>query len=262
MARVRLDEELVRQGLFPDVDSAYRSVLAGEVSTTSRRLDSPGEQVAPGIELHVRGRRSYVSRGGTKLEHGLDAFGVSPEGLACLDIGCSTGGFTHCLLTRGAASVVAVDVGYAQFDWGLRQDGRVELLERTNVVDIATPERAGTIELAVCDVSFTSISNIVDAVVELLAPGGRFLTLVKPQFEAAREQVGQGGVVRDASVWREVLVRCSSQLAEAGLAPGACCASPIAGAKGNREFLMLAELGGESQDLVRDIDAAIAEASA
>lgn len=257
MARVRLDEELVRQGLFDDVDSAYRAVLAGEVSTSSRRLTSPGEQVAPGIELHVRGRKAYVSRGGEKLSHALDVFAVSPEGLSCLDIGCSTGGFTDCLLTRGAAHVLAVDVGYAQFDWKLRQDGRVELLERTNIVDVATPERAGSIELAVCDVSFTSIANILPAVVELLGEGGRFLTLVKPQFEAAREEVGPGGIVRDEGVWASVLERVAGQLAEAGLAPQALCASPIAGAKGNREFLMFAQAGAQPAQL--DIQAAIAE---
>lgn len=123
--RPRLDEELVRQGFFRDTDEALRSVLAGEVSTTNRRLSSPGERVKPGIKLHVRGHIPYVSRGGLKLQQGLDAFNVSPEGLACLDVGCSTGGFTDCLLRRGAASVLSVDVGYAQFDWSLRNDPRV-----------------------------------------------------------------------------------------------------------------------------------------
>ena len=243
MARVRLDEELVRQGFFSNADDAARHVMAGDVSTTNRRLSSPGEQVRPGIELHVRGHIPYVSRGGLKLAGALDAFGVDPSGLSCLDVGCSTGGFTDCLLRRGAAGVLAVDVGYAQFDWSLRQDPRVELLERTNMVDLAGTGRAGSSDLAVCDVSFTSVGMVLAAVCELLGPAGRFLTLVKPQFEASRDEVGEGGVVRDPSVWLSCLARMRDQFAQAGLVPVACCASPVTGAKGNHEFLLLGERG-------------------
>ena len=150
--RVRLDAELVNQGFFPSKDDALRAVLAGEVSTTDRRLTAPGEQVRPGIELHVRGRVPYVSRGGLKLEHGLSALGVDPTGLACVDVGCSTGGFTDCLLKHGAARVLAVDVGRAQFDWSLRQDSRVELLERTNIVDVPDlPGKGGAYQHALYD---------------------------------------------------------------------------------------------------------------
>ena len=179
MARRRLDEELVEQGFFRTTGDAMRAVMAGDVSGPSMRYTSAGTQVRPGCELHVRGSLPYVSRGGLKLERGLDAFGVDPTGLACLDVGCSTGGFTDCLLARGAASVLSVDVGYAQFDWSLRQDARVELLERTNIVDVPTPERAGIIDLAVCDVSFTSVLTVLPAVCELLGPHGRFLTSPK-----------------------------------------------------------------------------------
>ena len=243
MARRRLDEELVSQGLFASTDDALRSVLAGEVSTAGRRLTSAGEQVRPGLPLHVRGHLAYVSRGGLKLERGLDVFDVDPAGLRCLDVGCSTGGFTDCLLKHGAASVLAVDVGYAQFDWSLRQDARVTLLERTNITEVPTSERAGTIDLAVCDVSFTSVRTVLPAVMELLAARGSLLALVKPQFEAARAEVGEGGVVSDPAVQLRVLEEVAHACAAAGLAPCGACPSPIRGHKGNREFLLLGRRG-------------------
>lgn len=245
--RHRLDEELVAQGLFATRDDALRAVMAGDVSTEGRRMDSPGEQVRPGIPLHVRGSVPYVSRGGLKLERGLDAFGVSPAGLSCLDVGCSTGGFTDCLLRRGAASVLAVDVGYAQFDWSLRQDGRVTLRERTNAVDLPDEGNRETIDLAVCDVSFTSVVTVLPAVLWLLKDQGRFLTLVKPQFEAGRDQVGEGGVVVDPAVWRASLGKVAGAFRQAGLAVAGCCPSPITGHKGNHEFLLLGERRGEDR---------------
>lgn len=239
--RRRLDEELVAQGYFATADEAMRAVLAGEVSSEGRRLTSAGERVREGVELHVRGAKGFVSRGGLKLERGLEAFGVDPEGLSCLDVGCSTGGFTDCLLRHGAAGVLAVDVGYAQFDWGLRQDGRVTLLERTNVVDVPTPEREGTVDLAVCDVSFTSVLAVLPAVCRLLSPAGAFLTLVKPQFEAGRKDVGEGGVVRDPAVRLAALARVAAAFADAGLSVRGACPSPITGHKGNVEYLLLGE---------------------
>lgn len=239
--RHRLDQELVDQGFFSSVSDALRAVLAGDVSGDNRRMTSPGEQVRPGISLHVRGHLPYVSRGGLKLEHGLDELGVDARGLVCLDVGCSTGGFTDCLLRRGAAHVTAVDVGYVQFDWSLRHDERVELFERTNIVDLPalTPRR---FELAVCDVSFTSVVTILPAVVELLAPGGAFLTLVKPQFEAPREDVGEGGVVRDPAVRQAALAKVQDAFEQAGLRVMGSCESPITGHKGNVEFLLLGRL--------------------
>ena len=249
MARRRLDEELVAQGFFRTCDDAMRAVMAGDVSGRSMRYSSAGTQVRPGCELHVRGSVPYVSRGGLKLAGGLEALGVDPSGLACLDVGCSTGGFTDCLLRRGAASVLSVDVGYAQFDWSLRQDSRVTLLERTNIVDVPTPERAGTIDLAVCDVSYTSVLTVLGAVCELLGPEGRFLTLVKPQFEAARDEVGEGGIVRDAAVRLRALERVARAFAERGLVPAGACASPIRGAKGNHEYLLLGVRGGQAAPL-------------
>ncbi len=237
--RRRLDLELMEQGLFATQDDAMRAVLAGEVSTSDRRLTAPGEQVRPGIPLHVKGRVPYVSRGGLKLERGLDEFNVVVEGLDCLDVGCSTGGFTDCLLRRGAATVLAVDVGYAQFDWSLRQDARVTLVERTNVLDLPSHPAARMVQLAVCDVSFTSVLTILPAVCALLEPGGSFLTLVKPQFEAVRNDVGEGGVVRDESVRRAALARVSAGMEAAGFRIVGSCVSPIHGRKGNEEYLLL-----------------------
>lgn len=236
--RVRLDAELVRQGLFPTTGEAQRAVMAGDVSTVDRRLDHPGEQVTPGIFLHVRSSSPYVSRGGIKLERGLTYFGVDPTGLRCLDVGCSTGGFTDCLLKHGAASVLSVDVGRAEFSWELRGDPRVELLERTNICDLPGTGRNGSIDLAVCDVSFTSVRTVLSAVMALLAPDGAFLTLVKPQFEAPREDVGAGGVVRDQAVRDAAVESIASAFAQAGLAVQGSCESPITGHKGNVEYLL------------------------
>ena len=241
--RVRLDAELVARGFFSSTDDALRAVMAGEVSTSDRRLSSPGELVRPGIELHVRGRKPYASRGGLKLERGLEALGVDPAGLRCVDVGCSTGGFTDCLLKHGAAHVLAVDVGRAQFDWSLRQDPRVTLMEQTNIVDVPDlPGQEGSYQLAVCDVSFTSVVTVLPAVVRLLGAGGTFLTLVKPQFEAPREAVGAGGVVRSEDVRKEALAKVSRAMEEAGFALGGSCESPITGHKGNVEYLLVGRL--------------------
>lgn len=243
MARVRLDDELISQGICADRADALRTLMAGLVSSGGQRLTSPGMKVAPGIELHVKGRIPYVGRGGLKLAGALDAFEVDPSGLHCLDVGCSTGGFTDCLLKRGATHVVSVDVGRAQFDWSLRNDDRVTLLERTNIVDVPELGHRGAFDLAVCDVSFTSIRTILPAVLELLSPDGAFLTLVKPQFEADATDVGEGGIVRDPSVHARVLASTIELFAESGLAPLDVCASPITGAKGNREFFLLGARG-------------------
>lgn len=247
MKRVRLDDELVSQGICADRADALRTLMAGDVSARGERLTSPGMKVEPGIELHVKGRLPYVGRGGLKLEGALDAFDVSPSGLACADIGCSTGGFTDCLLKRGAASVVSIDVGRAQFAWSLRNDDRVTLLERTNVTDVPGLGYSGRFDLVVCDVSFTSIAHIIDAVAVMLAPGGRFLTLVKPQFEAPASDVGEGGIVRDPDVRRRVLEDVVALVARYGLTPEGVCVSPITGAKGNVEFFLLCSNDGSDE---------------
>lgn len=261
--RRRLDAELVEQGLFSSRDEAMRAVLAGDVCTSDRRMEFPGEQVRPGIELHVRGRIPYVGRGGLKLERALDAFGVDPRGMACLDVGCSTGGFTDCLLKRGAASVLAVDVGYAQFDWGLRTDPRVTLRERTNMVDLPDDENRHGIDLAVCDVSFTSVRTVLPAVVEMLREeDSAFLTLVKPQFEAERDEVGDGGIVSDPTVHLRALSDVAQAFCEEGLRPVAACPSPIRGHKGNREFLLLGRTATGHLTCGLDLEAVVSDGAA
>lgn len=239
MRKVRLDDELVNQGICADRADALRTCMAGLVSARGERLTSPGMKVQTGIELHVKGRSRYVGRGGLKLEGALDAFELEPQGLHCLDIGCSTGGFTDCLLQRGAAGVVSVDVGRAQFDWALRNDERVTLLERTNVNALPAQGYDRCFDLVVCDVSFTSIANIVDSVCAVLKPGGIFCTLVKPQFEAAAEEVGEGGVVADPNVRRKTLVSNICLFVEKGFEPLDVCTSPIHGAKGNTEYFLM-----------------------
>ncbi len=235
---------MVAQGICADRDEALRLCMAGLVSCGGERLQSPAAPVKPGCEIHVKGHIPYVGRGGLKLAGALDALAVDPAGLTCIDIGCSTGGFTDCLLQRGASRVVAVDVGRAQFAWSLRNDDRVELLERTNVVDVPALGYRAAFDLAVCDVSFTSVRAVLPAVLEVLKPVGRFLTLVKPQFEARADEVGEGGVVRDPAVHARVLREAIDLFADSGLTPCDICASPITGAKGNREFFLLGARGG------------------
>lgn len=267
MTRVRLDEELVAQGICQDTADALRTLMAGLVSSGGERLSSPGMRVKPGIPLHVKGRIPYVSRGGLKLAGALDALGVDPRGLRCLDVGCSTGGFTDCLLRRDAVSVVAVDVGRAQFDWSLRNDARVTLLERTNAADLPALGYHGCCDLAVCDVSFTGVGSVIDAVCAALSDEGAFLSLIKPQFEARADEVGEGGIVHDPAIWRSVLEQSVALFAERGLMPRGLCASPITGAKGNHEFFLLgrrdpvdAGSSAPAFDAERAIDAAIERA--
>ena len=236
--RVRLDDELVSQGICADRADALRTLMAGLVSSGGERLTSPGMKVKPGVSLHVKGRIPYVGRGGLKLEGALDAFSIDPAGLSCLDVGCSTGGFTDCLLKRGAAHVVSVDVGRAQFDWSLRQDSRVTLYERTNINELPKKGVDHCIDLAVCDVSFTSIGRIIDAVLSCLKPDGAFCTLVKPQFEAEACDVGEGGIVTDPAVRASALTKNIRLFADCGLYPVDVCVSPIHGAKGNVEFFL------------------------
>ena len=265
MKRVRLDDELISQGICADRADALRTLMAGLVSSGGERLTSPGLKVTPGLPLHVKGRIPYVGRGGLKLEGALDAFGIDPTGLACLDVGCSTGGFTDCLLKRGAATVVSVDVGRAQFDWSLRQDDRVTLHERTNVTQLPELGYAGAIDLAVCDVSFTSIANIIDAVLACLAPIGAFCTLVKPQFEAPAALVGEGGIVTDPAVRRDTLVAAVELFAAKGLFPVDVCVSPIHGAKGNVEFFLYGTRlapGERSDDVLQSQVSALSEKAA
>jgi len=249
----RLDVLLVERGLAESRTQAQALVLAGLVPGHEK----PGEQVDERAQLELKGRPPYVSRGGEKLAHALDAFGLDPAGLDCLDVGASTGGFTDVLLQRGAARVVAVDVGYGQLHERLRADERVVVLERTNAR--ALDELPFAPQLIVCDVSFISIRVALPPALRLAAPGWRAVVLVKPQFEAGRGDVGRGGVVRDDGV-RARVVR---EVAEAALAWGASTLgvvdSGLPGPKGNRElFVHLAQ--ADHPTLPDDLDERIAAA--
>ncbi|NDY42240.1 TlyA family RNA methyltransferase [Dissulfurirhabdus thermomarina] len=238
--RVRLDARLVSLGLAPSRQRAQALIGAGKVRVDGRPVDKAGRLVPLAARVEVAGPdHPFVSRGGLKLAHALDTFGIEVRGLSCLDVGASTGGFTDCLLQRGARHVIAVDVGYGQLAWRLRQSPRVTVLERTNIRHLAPGALGQPVDLAVVDTSFISLRLVIPAVLPHLGPGGRIVALVKPQFEVGRAHVGKGGVVRDEAALAatlEDLVRFfnrSLSLSVRGPVP-----SPIRGAKGNREFLV------------------------
>lgn len=237
---MRLDQLLVERGLFPSREQARRAVMAGTVEVEGKRVDKPGTAVRDEARLAVLApKEPYVSRAGRKLAHALDHFGLDPAGRVCLDVGASTGGFTDCLLQRGAARVYALDVGYGQLDQRLRNDPRVVVMERINARNLAAdalPEPCGLITL---DVSFISLLKVVPALLPHLAPEGFLLPMIKPQFEAGRGAVGKGGIVRDEEVRRRVVDDCAAGLASLGLQPLGVFDSPVAGTGGNREAFAL-----------------------
>ena len=244
MARIRLDQLLVERGLARSRAEASALLLAGQVELggAGTRTLKPGQLVATDADVAVVERRRWASRGGDKLEAGLNAFEVDPSGLACLDAGASTGGFTDVLLFRSARVVYAVDVGRGQLIDRLRRDPRVVSMERTSLRELDhLPE---PIDLATLDLSFISLRLVLPVVRRLLAGEGRVIALVKPQFEAGREAVPRGGVVRDPAVHREVLVQFADDAHRAGFAALSVIRSPVVGAEGNVEFLTLLVLGG------------------
>ena len=234
----RLDCVLAAQGLVPSREAAARTVLAGGVSVDGIMVDKPAKLVSLDARIEIVRPALYVSRSGDKLAAALDTFHIDPRGTIGLDVGCSTGGFTDCLLQRGARRIYAIDVGYGQFAWRLRQDSRVVLLERTNIryVDrAAVPE---PIDLAVIDVSFISLTLVLPAVVHLLNSTAVIVALVKPQFEVGKGQVGRGGIVRDDAqreAVTEKVIHCAAQL---GFQLTGVLDSPVIGRKGNREILV------------------------
>jgi 23S rRNA (cytidine1920-2'-O)/16S rRNA (cytidine1409-2'-O)-methyltransferase len=241
---VRLDQLLMERGLFPSREQARRAVMAGLVEVEGRRVDKPGTAVAGEARVAVLApKEPFVSRAGRKLAHALDHFGLDPAGWTCLDVGASTGGFTDCLLQRGAARVYALDVGYGQLDHRLRTDPRVVVMERINARHLAAgalPEPCGLITV---DVSFISLRKIVPALLPHLAAAGLLLPMIKPQFEAGRGAVGKGGILRDEEVRRRVIDECAAGLAALGLAPLGVFDSPVAGTGGNREAFALFRRG-------------------
>ena len=241
-AGVRLDRLLVDLGLAPSRERAQRLILAGEVLVGDRPATKPGTMVAADAPLRIRRPPSdYVSRGGEKLTGALDVFGLEVAGQVALDVGASTGGFTDCLLRRGARRVFALDVGYGQLAWTLRQDARVTVLERINARRLEASMLAEAPDLATVDVSFISLALILPAVAAVLQPAGSVVALVKPQFEAGRGQVGKGGVVRDPTVRAAAVARIRDEAQTLGLTVRGESDSVLAGPKGNREvFLWLA----------------------
>lgn len=237
---MRLDQLLVQRGLFPSRERARRAVMAGSVEVDGRRVDKPGTAVGGEARVEVVSRAEpYASRAGRKLEAALDHFGVAVAGRVCLDVGASTGGFTDCLLQRGAARVYAVDVGYGQLDYRLRTDPRVVVMERINVRYLEPDALPEAIDLFTVDVSFISLAKVVPALLPHLArPGGELLTLIKPQFEAGREQVGKGGIVRDEAVRQRVIAETAEALAGlGGIELVGVVDSEVPGTGGNREAL-------------------------
>jgi len=237
--KTRLDRLMVERGLAESREKAQALVMAGEVRVNHQKAVKPGQPVAAACHIEVLARPPFVSRGGVKLAAALRHFAIDVSGAICLDIGCSTGGFTDCLLQAGAARVHAIDVGAGQIDWKLRGDPRVILHEGLNARALKFDEIGELAALIVCDVSFISVTLILPAAVPLLRPGGQMVILIKPQFEAGRGRVGKGGIVRDPELHRAACERVAGAVADLGFETG-IMESPILGAEGNKEFLLYA----------------------
>jgi 23S rRNA (cytidine1920-2'-O)/16S rRNA (cytidine1409-2'-O)-methyltransferase len=246
MRRVRLDALLSERGMFPSRTRAAASVLAGEVmlGAERRRASKPGQLVDEDVVVDVREAPSFVSRGGVKLANALNAFEVEVAGRRCLDVGASTGGFTDCLLQRGAASVIALDVAYGELNWAIRSDERVTVIERCNARALEPSQLPYAPSLAVIDVSFIAVAKVLGAVLACLEPVHDCLAMIKPQFEVGRDGVGKGGVVRDPALRRSALEAVAAGAAELGASVLGFASSGLPGPKGNLEtFVWLAEAG-------------------
>ncbi|MFB3825267.1 MAG: TlyA family RNA methyltransferase [Bryobacteraceae bacterium] len=237
--KIRLDRLLVERGLAESREKAQALVLAGEVLVNGAKAAKPGHSVDGSSAVELLARPRYVSRGGLKLEAALDQFAIRVEGRVCLDVGSSTGGFTDCLLQRGAARVHAVDVGSGQLDWKLRNDPRVIPHEGINARNLRLEDIGEQVELSTCDVSFISVTLILPAMTALLRAGGEMVILVKPQFEVGKGQVGKGGIVRDPGLHRAACERVAGAVAGHGFV-ASIMESPVLGAEGNKEFLLYA----------------------
>jgi len=261
MERRRLDAELVRRRLATSRSQAREAVNAGRVTVAGITATKAASLVAGDAPVALSGPpRPFVSRAGGKLAAALDRFAVDPDGRDCLDAGASTGGFTDCLLQRGAARVIAVDVGYGQLAWSLRTDPRVTVMDRTNVRDLASTMLAYVPNLLVADLSFISLRLVLPALAKVTASGATFVVLVKPQFEAGRAQVGRGGVVRDPDVWRGALSGVMKTARSVSLEPLNVMASPLPGPAGNVEFPL--HLVAGSPPAAFDLEAAVSEGEA
>lgn len=243
MKHERVDKLLVARGLAESRTKAQALVMAGVVLVNEQRINKPSDLVAPDALIRIKGgddpATRYVGRGGLKLDAALREFDINIDGLTCLDVGASTGGFTDCLLQRGAHKVVSIDVGHNQIDWRLRTDTRVEVREGVNARYLKPEDFETTFDIAVMDVSFISATKIMPAIVPLLGEAGRLITLIKPQFEVGRGEVGKGGIVRDAEKHARVIIEVNRAATELGLRVNGVIESPIHGADGNVEFLAL-----------------------
>ncbi|MFN2634535.1 MAG: TlyA family RNA methyltransferase [Thermoanaerobaculia bacterium] len=239
MPKARLDALLVTRGLAPSREKAQAMILAGLVEVDGRRVDKAGSQTGEDATISVAGpAHPFVSRGGVKLAAALDAFGLDPAGLVCLDVGASTGGFTDCLLQRGAARVYAIDVGYGQLDARLRADPRVVLREKVNARALSEADVPEAAAFAALDLSFISARLVLPAVAARLSPEAAIVVLVKPQFEAGRAEVGKGGIVRSHRVRARVVQEIERFATGMGLVSLGSIPAPIKGARGNQEFLL------------------------
>ncbi len=239
--KVRLDRILVDRGLVASRERARALILAGVVLVNEQPVDKAGALIAEGAAVRIRGEdHPYVSRGGVKLKGALDAFGIEVKGCSALDVGASTGGFTDCLLQEGARRVYAVDVGYGQIAWKLRNDPRVVLYERTNIRHFGGVGVEEPVDIAVIDTSFISLRLVIPSVLQFVRKGGILLSLVKPQFEVGKGEVGKRGVVRDPALHLKVGGEMASFCAELGLSVQGTCDSPLTGPEGNKEFFIWA----------------------
>jgi len=263
-SKERLDVLLVKKGLIETREKAKKAIMAGLVYVNQQKVDKAGAMVHPDDILEIRGNAvPYVSRGGLKLEKALNFFDVSVEGKVFLDVGASTGGFTHCLLENGAKKVYAIDVGYGQLDWRLRQDNRVVVMERTNIRYVTPADLGEAADGAVIDVSFISLKIVLPAVKNLLKSDSPIIALIKPQFEAGREKVGKKGVVRDPRIHKEVLEDIVAFCLGIGLEVKQITYSPITGPEGNIEFLIHLHYGPGAtpvHDASLDIEGIVKEA--
>lgn len=245
MSKCRADQLLVSRGLAESRTRAQALIMAGAVFSGERKLAKAGDMIAEDAPLEVRGKdHPWVSRGGIKLLHGLDHFGFGVTGVTALDVGSSTGGFTDVLLSRGAAKVYAVDVGTNQLAWKLRQDPRVVVLEQTNARYLTREQVPDSIDFLCCDASFISLSKVLESPLKLARAGAELVALVKPQFEAGRDEVGKGGVVRDPQVHERVCSAAAEWVDSQGWAVVGVTESPITGPEGNVEFLLGARKNG------------------
>ena len=251
-SKERLDQLLVRRGLVASRALAQRIVLAGQVRLNGQLVLLASTRVAPDAAVEISAPPRFVSRGGEKLEAALQHFRLQPGGWVCADVGASTGGFTDCLLQHGAERVYAIDVGHGQLHWRLQNDPRVILMERTNAR--ALKQLPEPVSLVVVDVSFISLRLILSSAAGWLEPDGHWVALVKPQFEAGRNQVGKGGVVRDPAVHRQVVQTVLDSAMEAGLFAKGAMRSPLLGPKGNAEFLLWLQKGGARRSVARLVD--------